>query len=182
MSIVGNSQLNKVINEQGISNAAEILNALNAGLTEWLNQRKGASIVRDGMDISLCVFDKKTKMLQFSGAFNPLYLVRNKNLQVTKGDKFPIGMFVGEKLEKFTNHEIQLESGDTIYLFSDGYADQFGGPKGKKFKYRRFQELLVGMNDLSMSEQKIKLGAVLREWQEDIEQVDDILVMGVKVE
>lgn len=98
-----------------------------------------------------------------------------------KGDKFPIGNFVGEKLHNFTNHELTLEAGDTIYVFTDGFADQFGGPKGKKFKYKALQELLLSMQKNTMAEQYAALDQTLREWRGELEQVDDILVIGIRV-
>ena len=111
--------------------------------------------------------------------YNPLYLVRGDEILVTKADKFAIGGVDPDK--EFTNHEIKLQKGDLVYVFSDGYADQFGGEKGKKFMYRKFRELLQEISTFSMAEQKKKLNDVLEEWRGDIEQIDDIIIIGVRV-
>ncbi|RLC37414.1 hypothetical protein DRH27_03890 [Candidatus Falkowbacteria bacterium] len=155
------------------------MDKLNEGVTNSLHQKKDGSSVKDGMDISLISIKKENMSLDFAGAFNPLYLIRNGELQIFKGDKFPIGGFVGEKLENFTNHNIKLMKGDSVYIFSDGYPDQFGGEKGKKFKYRQFQELLLSIQDKSMMEQKEILDKTIADWMGNLEQVDDILVIGV---
>ena len=118
--------------------------------------------------------------LEFAGAYNPLYLVRDNEIIQVKGDKFPVGAFLG-KQEKFTNHKVQVQKGDTIYIFSDGFPDQFGGPRGKKFMYRRFRELLLQIQEHSMEMQRKILDKTLEEWRGNLEQVDDILVIGVRV-
>ena len=130
------------------------------------------------MDAALCTFDPQTNELIFSGAYNPLYLVRNGEIQQIKGDKFPVGAFVEE--QNFTDHTIQIQKGDTIYIFSDGYPDQFGGPKGKKFMYKNFRKLLLSIQDKSMEEQHAILNQRLEEWMGPLEQVDDILIIGVR--
>lgn len=180
MSIVGNNQLNYSVNVKNARKASEILDYLNKGVTRSLHQKKGTSSVKDGMDISLCSIDKDKMMLDYAGAFNPLYLVRNGEIQIFKGDKFPIGAFMDEELQSFTNQEISLQKGDAIYIFSDGFADQFGGEKGKKFKYKQFQELLLKNQSLSMKDQKAELDKAIVSWMGKLEQVDDILVIGVK--
>ena len=118
-------------------------------------------------------------MLSFSGAKNPVYIVRNKELHEIKGDKQPIGSY--ESQEPFTNKEYQLEKGDMVYIFSDGYADQFGGPKGKKLKYKPFKELLIANSDKSMDEQEKQLNNLFENWKGDIEQLDDVCVIGVRI-
>lgn len=180
MSIVGNNQLNYAVNVKGARKANDILDHLNSGVTQSLHQKKTGSSVKDGMDISLCSIDMKEKSLDYSGAYNPLYLIRNGELQIFKGDKFPIGAFMDEELQHFTNQHIELQEGDTIYVFSDGYPDQFGGPKGKKFKYRQFQELLLEIQEKSMPEQKEILDKTINDWMGELEQVDDILVIGAR--
>ena len=122
-------------------------------------------------------------MLNYAGAFNPLYLLRGKEEEImqTKGDKFPIGSFLEGETPNFTNNKIQLKKGDQLYIFSDGYADQFGGPRGKKFMYKRFRDLLVEHSQKDLSEQKEILINTLKDWMGEEEQVDDILVIGVKV-
>lgn len=180
MSIVGNNQLNYAVNVKGARAANEILDFLNVGVTRSLHQKKGVGSVKDGMDIALCSIDEKNMKLDYAGAFNPLYLVRDGVLQIHKGDKFPIGAFLDEDLQKFTNHTLDLKKGDSIYIFSDGFADQFGGEKGKKFKYKKFQDLLIANQDKPMEEQRQILDDTIMEWMGSLEQVDDILVIGVK--
>lgn len=180
MSIVGNNQLNYAVNVKNARKASEILDYLNLGVTRSLHQQKGVSSVKDGMDIALCSIDTKNLNVDYAGAFNPLYLVRNGEIIIHKGDKFPIGAFLDEELQKFSNHEIKIQAGDSIYIFSDGFADQFGGDKGKKFKYKQFQDLILEINDKPMSEQRNILDKTIVDWMGKLEQIDDILVIGVK--
>ena len=181
MSIVGNDQLNYAVNVKGAKKPSEILDALNEGVTNSLRQRIGSNSVKDGMDIALCSINFEEKKMSFAGAYNPVYLVRNKELIEIAGNKFPIGGYVDEQLQKFSNQELDLVDGDAIYIFSDGYADQFGGPRGKKLKYKKFRELLIEIQDKSMDEQKEILEHNIEQWRGDIEQVDDILVVGIKI-
>lgn len=181
MSLVANNLLNQAVNEHGYVQPAKILDEVNSGLTDTLHQRYEESNVKDGMDIALCALDYDGMVLEYAGAYNSLFVVRGGELLETKANKFPIGVFVGEKLKKFTNHEIRLEKGDTIYIFSDGYADQFGGPRNKKFKKREFKNLLVKISLLPMNNQYEELDKTLKEWQGENEQLDDIVVIGVRV-
>lgn len=181
MSIVGYNQLKQAIITTGGSNPAEILDHLNRGVSETLHQKDVNSTNKDGMDIAICSLNYETLELEYAGAFNPLYLLRNDDIIQVKGNKFPIGSFVDEEPDNFTNHTIQLEKGDQIYIFSDGYADQFGGPRGKKMMYRRFRDTLLENSKKDLPEQKQALQEFLFDWMKDEEQVDDILVMGVKV-
>ncbi len=181
MSIVGYNQLNQAVNESGLSKPNLILNALNKGITKSLKQTLEGSTVKDGMDIALCAFDETKNTLEYSGAYNSLWLIRKNNLIEIKADKKPIGVFLGEELKPFTNHEIQLEKGDTVYVFTDGFADQFGGPKGKKFKYKPLQQILLDNQHLSMQDQKELLDSIIEKWKGTLEQVDDILIIGIRV-
>ncbi len=181
MSIVGYNLLNQAVNERGIYEPAKILDEMNNGLSKQLRQQGDSMTVRDGMDLSLCSFDIKTNVLQYAGANNSLWLVRNNELHIVKADKCPIGTYVGETLKSFTNHSIQLQEGDLIYLFTDGYADQFGGKDGKKFKYKQLQQVILEMNDKQMDVQLQVLENTINNWRGDLEQVDDILIVGIKV-
>ncbi len=181
MSIVGNNILSQSINEHRISTPSAILDELNKGVTNTLRQKNEESKVKDGMDIVLLSIDGTNKIIEFAGANNPLYLIRDSKLIEIKGDKFPIGIFIGEELKHFTNHRIEYNKGDTVYLFTDGYADQFGGPLGKKFKYNQFKSNLLQMQNVSMLEQRDTLLNTIKSWQGANEQVDDILVIGIRL-
>ena len=176
MSIVGNNGLNKAVREQKIIQPSKILDSLNAHVVESL-QQEGDKEVKDGMDISLCSLNFTNKMLEFSGAMNPLYIVRNNEIIQTKGDKQAIGLADKE----FTNHSIQLEEGDSIYSFTDGLPDQFGGPKGKKFTYKKMRELFIDIQKDSPEIRREKIKSSLKEWQGGEEQVDDICIIGVMI-
>ena len=135
---------------------------------------------KDGMDIALCVIDLDKMEMEFSGAFNPLYLIRKGVLHETRGDKMPIGINAIQE-KSFTSHIIKLKKGDLIYLFSDGYADQFGGPNDKKFKYSALKELLVKINKKPLETQKKELERSFIRWKGDSEQIDDVLLIGLKI-
>ncbi|OFX83940.1 MAG: hypothetical protein A2W99_03720 [Bacteroidetes bacterium GWF2_33_16] len=184
MSIVGFNQLNYAIDVRKARTANEILDSLNEGVVETLREKSPDSVssVKDGMDITLCVIDYKNMKLQFAGANNPLVLIRNNEIIQYKADKFAIGGNFGNELPKFTNNEIDLQSGDVIYTFSDGYADQFGGNDGRKFMVKRFRELLLSIHKDPIEDQASLLENILDEWRGREEQVDDILVIGVKIE
>ncbi len=211
MSMLGVAFLNEIVNKKEVFQANEILNQLRENVMISLHQTGKMGEAKDGMDIALSILDTTTNKLQYSGANNPLYIVRNNEksplikggvlaggsqgdvspkttnlpeLIEIKADKMPIGIQTIEKisdLTSFTNHEIKLEKGDTIYLFSDGYSDQFGGEKGKKFKYKKYKQLLVDIHDKPMDEQKEILDKTIEEWKGNLEQVDDILVMGIRI-
>jgi serine phosphatase RsbU (regulator of sigma subunit) len=134
---------------------------------------------KDAMDMALCVFNPRTSELQYSGANNPLYHIRNKVLTEIKADKMPVGINAIEE-NSFTNHSLQLKPGDIVYIFSDGFADQFGGPLDKKFKYGPLKELLIKLSDRTMEKQRKELERVIDEWKGDNDQVDDILIFGIK--
>jgi serine phosphatase RsbU (regulator of sigma subunit) len=188
MSMLGNSFLNEIVVENKMFKADQILNKLRLKIIHALEQ-KGGTQQKDGMDISLCVWNKLDNTLEFSGANNPLWLVRtgvdssgseNKQLQEFKADKMPIGLYLEEE-KPFTSVTIQLQKGDIVYLFTDGYADQFGGPKGKKLKYKPLIESLIKNCDQDMASQKASLENDFSEWMSTYEQVDDVSLIGVKV-
>lgn len=179
MSMLGNSFLNEIVVENKIFKANEILNRLRSKVIAALEQ-KGQTEQKDGMDISLCVWNKMDNTLEFAGANNPLWLLRGRDIIEYKADKMPIGTYL--EIEKtFTSTTIQLQQGDILYLSTDGYADQFGGPKGKKFKYKTLLEMLMKNSTLDMGIQKIKLDEAFVAWKNKQEQVDDVAVIGVRV-
>ncbi|HSH66849.1 MAG TPA: SpoIIE family protein phosphatase, partial [Bacteroidia bacterium] len=182
MSIVGYNILKQVIDSNKITTPAFILDRLNEGVSETLHHGHEAAQAKDGMDASFCIIDFSTLELQYAGAYNPLYVIRKNELIETKGDKFPIGLFLGAEKKKFTNHTFQLQKGDCVYIFSDGYADQFGGPKGKKFMASHFRSLLLRISSEPIDQQKYLLTKTLNEWCGNLDQVDDILVIGLKIE
>ncbi len=198
MSIIGHTALNQAVNEHGKTKPSEILEQVNKILSETLRNSQKETDVKDGMDIALCSIDTDQMLLQYSGAFNPLWLIREgiensdlilekraisqlSGLAEIKADKQPVGSYVNEGFNSFTNHEIKLEKGDTFYMFSDGYCDQFGGEKGKKFMPKQLKELLLGIQDKPMKEQKNILNERIEQWRGSLEQIDDILVIGIRV-
>ncbi len=181
MSIVGFNQLNHAVNVRKARTAGIILDELNQGVITTLNENKSDSSIKDGMDLALCVFDFNVRKVQFAGANNPLVMIRDNSVMKIKGDRFPIGAFEGGRHQGFKNNEIILKEGDCLYLSSDGYADQFGGPENKKFMYRRFEELLLEIHDKPMEVQKKMMEERLKVWMGTNDQVDDILVIGIKV-
>ena len=181
LSIVASNLLQQAINQVGLTKPSDILEYLNQGVTRTLHQSADESSVKDGMDIAMCSWNEKTNTLQFAGAYNPLYLFRDGELIVYRGDRFPIGSFIGEEVQSFKNNEIKAEKGDMLYVFSDGYSDQFGGPNGKKFKARQFKAMLQSVQSLPVDEQFEKVQKTLANWQGDLEQVDDIVLMGIRI-
>ena len=137
--------------------------------------------VQDGMDIAICSLNTKTKELQYAGANNPLWIIRKNSdvIEEYKANKYHIGKC--DMMKPFTNHSIQLNDGDTIYIFSDGYPDQFGGPKGKKLKSKPFKNLLLSIYNQPLDEQKELLDNHFEQWKGDLEQIDDVCVIGVKI-
>ena len=180
MSIVGFNLLNKAIHENKCDNPADILNQVNIDLTETLKQTFEESAVKDGMEISLCKWNKNTNEFIFAGANTIVYHISNGNINTIKGNKHPIGSFYGEQLKPFQNIIINVAKNDCIYLFSDGYADQFGGVKGKKYKYKQLEEFLVSNSDKPIKHQKELLSEEFESWKGNLEQVDDVCVIGLK--
>ncbi|MEZ5070502.1 MAG: SpoIIE family protein phosphatase [Bacteroidales bacterium] len=178
MSIMGVSFLNEILSARGPCKPARILNLLRERVMKALHQRGHELENKDAMDMSLVVFDPRKNELQYAGANNSLYHIRKQVLTEIKADKMPVGINAIEE-NSFSNHTLQLKSGDIVYLFSDGYADQFGGPSNKKYKYGPFKELLIRISPLSMEEQKEALREEMARWKGDTDQVDDILVFGI---
>lgn len=180
MSLVGANGLNTTIKQNKIFEPAKILDHLNQYVAQSLNKSHEENQIRDGMDIALCTVDYEKMELVYAGANNPLYLIRNNEFIIVRPDKFAIGSFEpGTK--NYSQHTIPLEKGDVLYVFSDGYADQFGGEKGKKFLYNRFREHLLSVHQEPMEKQNEYLTKTMEEWQGQYEQVDDILVIGVRI-
>lgn len=178
VSLVGHNVLNQVT--KVFTKPSQVLNNLNRLSYEALNSEVDEMAVRDGMDLALCTLDKESYVLEFAGAHSPVFVIRDKVLLQYEPDKFSIGSFAfGER--EYQNQRVQLEPGDSVYVFSDGFVDQFGGPRGKKFLKKRFKELLLELSHMTMEDQKKKLQASLDEWQGNLEQVDDILVIGIRV-
>lgn len=177
VSIVGHNGLNRAVKEFSLTEPAKILDKLNEIVEEHFS--KSETDIKDGMDISLCTLDFKNRKLEFAAANNSAYFVRNGEINEIKANKQPIGKYM--KRIPFTNHIIEPLNGDTIYLFSDGYADQFGGPKGKKFKYSKFKEVIISIQKKSMSEQREILNETIDAWRGEIEQIDDICIIGVRI-
>jgi len=180
MSFIGANGLNAATDEKQLSDTSEILNHLNESVHKALNKEKNQGYIRDGMDLTICSFNLKNHSLQFSGAKNSIYQIRNEELIQHSGDEFAIGSF-SPGTKNYKSQNITLEKGDTIYLFSDGYPDQFGGIKGKKFMYKQFKQKLIEFSNLSMKDQKTKLEQTMDAWMGFHEQIDDILVIGIKI-
>ncbi len=184
MSIVGNTLLNEIVNEKKITRPGDILLELHKGVKIALNQNAQEFERRDGMDITLCAFTDHAKEVEYAGANRPLWIYRknrNYELEIIKASKFPIGGLELEEHRVYENHVIRIEEGDCLYLFSDGYADQFGGPKGKKFMLTNLQKTIRDMVELRMPEQKQKLEQTFIQWKQDTEQIDDVLVIGIRI-
>lgn len=180
MSMLGLSLLNEIISPRDVNPPHETLNELRKRLKKTLHQTGEKGEQQDGMDIALCMIDLETKVVQFSGAYNPFFLVRNNELTILKGDRMPIGVYPKDN-ESFTVKEVQLLPNDSFYLFSDGYVAQTNGDNLEKFKVLRFKDTLLKMQDKPMAEQKDILESTFDSWKGNQDQVDDILVIGVRV-
>jgi len=180
MSMLGVSFLNEIVNKESITTANVILNELRASVKATLKQTGKEGEAKDGMDLALVIIDKKNRKLQYAGAYNPLFIYRNSELIEIKADRNPIGIYVKEK-DSFTNNEFDYLPGDTFYIFSDGYVDQFGGEKGEKFKTKNFKELLAQIQHEPMKKQKEILDQNMLEWRGETEQIDDIIILGVRL-
>lgn len=179
LSMIGMEMLDKAINEVKIDRPDVILGVINDNLSKTFSRKKNVgSVIRDGMDIGVCVINKKAKTVDFSGALFPLYLIRDNNLVEYKGDRTVVG--VNPEGYKYTVHHIDVEDDDVIYMFSDGYADQFGGQSNKKFMYRRFRYLLSTISRFPVETQKDILDDNIRTWMGNHPQIDDMMIIGLK--
>ena len=184
MSMLGISYLNEIVQVMEITQANQILNELRKQIILSLRQSGEKTEPKDGMDIALCVIDNEKRIMQYSGANNPLYIINNNNgeslLREIKGDPMPVGVTISSE-GLFTNHEIKLENGDTFYIFSDGFIDQSGGDKGQRFTSKRFKNMLLDIHNQPLVEQKEIIERNLKNWMGVNAQRDDILVIGARV-
>lgn len=179
MSMLGVSFLNEIVSKSRFDTPDQILNRLRDKVKKALKQKGDIGENKDGMDMALCVINLETKELQFSGAYNPLYIVRNGEMIQIKADRQPIAVYIAEKPFTLNNH--QLEKGDCLYMFSDGYTDQFGGDNNKKFMTKRFKQMLMDNHGKSFKEQESILDKTFKDWKNGQDQMDDVLVIGLKV-
>ena len=180
MSIIGHNSLNKIVRESGITRPSEILDHLNIEVVHALLQRSEKA-VRDGMDISIISYDILEHTVEYAGAYQPLYHVRDGRVTIYRADRFPIGMIDGQAKKSFTNNKVDVRPGDMLYIFTDGFADQFGGEHEKKFKTIKIRALLSEIYALPVDEQKRRLHSAIKEWMGEIPQIDDILFIGTRV-
>jgi serine phosphatase RsbU (regulator of sigma subunit)/Tfp pilus assembly protein PilF len=184
MSMLGNAFLNEIVNSRNILQPSEILSELRHKVKQSLKQTGEVGEARDGMDMALLCFNEDNSKVEYAGAHNPLWIFRSEGngylLQEYAADKRPVGYFLGRSLP-FTNNIIDLRKGDTLYIFSDGYGDQFGGPKGKKFKTAQLKQLILSIQDKTMPEQKTILERTFQEWKSTYEQIDDVCIIGIRV-
>jgi len=180
MSLLGLEFLRQITMGKGIVDPAGILNEMNRQFDIVLGNTEDISL-KDGIDLALCTYDYKSRILEFAGAFNPLYIVRDHEILEMKGDRIIVGPDYGLQRGKFENRMLEIEEDDMLYMFTDGYPDQFGGPEGKKYKYRRFRHLLMSIHQLPMAEQLRKLEENMNEWMGSGElQIDDQTIIGIK--
>lgn len=190
VSILGHTYLKLTKTEREVNTPGQALDFINKGFNETFSIDFDGYKIKDGMDVALITLDLEKRKLYFSGAKNPAYIVRGDELFVLKGDTMPIGFPLNEMQTNFTTQTFDLEKGDMIYTFSDGYADQFGGPNGKKFMYKQFKEVLIRLAPLPEEEQKIQLEQIFNNWINyrdengstfEYEQIDDVLVIGIRI-
>ncbi len=181
MSMIGNTLLNEIVNQNEMYDAAEILMQLDDGVIKSLNQDDESKKSQDdGMDISICVIDNVNNNIQFAAANHSMYLIQNSKLEKIKGNIFSIGGMYKKERRNFSNHDIEISPGLSIYLFSDGYKDQFGGENKSKFLATRLEDLLLKIQNSDMQEQKEKLIAAFDDWKGEGDQIDDVLMIGIR--
>ncbi|MFO0357419.1 MAG: tetratricopeptide repeat protein [Sphingobacteriaceae bacterium] len=182
MSMIGNAYLNEIVNEKGVTKTSEILDMLKERVVESLKQSGNEN--KDGMDIALIAIDETNGTVEFSGANNPCWIINKNELVELKGDSQPIGYHLGI-LKPFTAQQLKISKGDSVYIFTDGYADQFGGANkylgGKKFKNRQLKELFLKVNDKGLNEQCEIIKNTFENWKGELEQVDDVCIIGIRL-
>ncbi|HXD94762.1 MAG TPA: SpoIIE family protein phosphatase [Bacteroidia bacterium] len=180
MSMLNISYLNESIIEKNISKPDKVLNHIRNEIIHSLNPEGSEEESKDGMDCILACFDFSTYTLEYAAANNSFYIIRDKEIINCPADKMPVGKSPKDH-EPFTLHTVPLKKGDTVYMLTDGLPDQFGGPKGKKFKYKQLEDILLENNQKSLQEQKEILSARFEDWKGNLEQVDDVCLIGVRV-
>jgi serine phosphatase RsbU (regulator of sigma subunit) len=178
MSMLGVSLLNEIILNKRIIQPDQVLNVLREYIIQSLKQVVQTSGIKDGMDMCVCLIDFKKNKMQFAGANNPLWIFADGKLNEIKGDKMPVA--IHDNMPPFTNHVVDIKKGDTFYIFSDGYADQFGGPQQKKILNKNFKMLLLKVQNLPMLEQGSKINEFFEDWRKELEQIDDVCVIGIR--
>jgi serine phosphatase RsbU (regulator of sigma subunit) len=178
MSMLGVTLLNEIVNGKHILMPDQIIENLRQGIIKSLKQVADEDSIKDGMDIAVCVVDFEKNILLYAGANNPLYLVRNGELTHYRADRMPVAIHY--RMEPFTLHKIDLQKGDAFYIFSDGYADQFGGPQQKKFMSLQLRETLVAMSGKPMLQQGERLNEIFEEWRGGSPQIDDVTIIGIR--
>lgn len=180
MSVLGITALNDIVKNMKDIHSDFILYELRKKIIESLRQKEDESETKDGMDIALCVIDKKQLKLEYSGAYNSLITFQDNNFNILKADRIPIGIYSSEKFN-FTRYEIKIKKGDTFYMYTDGFVDQFGGPEGKKFKNNQFYEMLKDIHSLNLKKQLDIISKKFNNWKGYLEQIDDVLVVGFRI-
>jgi len=180
MSMMGVSFINDIVNVEGIVSPSQILENLRQKIITTLWQTGKDGEAHDGMDMAVCVYRKDMSQVEYSGAYNSLYIIRKGELIEYKADKMPVGVHPKQNIG-FTSHTIDLLPGDNLYIFSDGFVDQFGGPHGRKFMTKPFKQLLTTLDGLPAAQQKKVLEDTLDQWQGAYDQIDDVLIVGVVV-
>jgi serine phosphatase RsbU (regulator of sigma subunit) len=184
MSLIGNTLLNGIINEKRIVDPSSILSLLHSGVLKALHQEEGDTQSQDGMEMSLCVIDNEKRMIEFAGAMTPIYIVNENILDVIQPDSKEIGGINSaarkNKKNEFTTTQIPIKKNMCVYMFTDGYMDQFGGEENKKFNTLKFKSLLLDIQDMDMDKQKQAIEKAMKDWKGDYRQIDDMLVIGIR--
>jgi len=180
MSMLGIAFLNEIVSNMKQLHTDYVLLELRKKVINVLKQKGEDGETKDGMDIAICIIDLKLMTLEYSGAYNSLILIKNNELKIYKGDRMPIGIHERDK-ELFTRHQIKISKGDVLYMFTDGFADQFGGKEGKKFKLNNFYNLLYNLHNEPMRKQKNLISDIFNKWKENFDQIDDVLVVGIRI-
>ena len=179
MSMIGLELIHKIINDLKVDDSDQVLLTMNRELeSAFFKEESGKAMIKDGIEMSICIIDKKTKLMEFSGAFLPVYIVRDDKLIEIKGDKKNVVQSFA--MVSFNRSTFTLQEGDLLYLFSDGYADQFGGPENKKFMYRRLRHILLTISKYPLSDQQRILDETIASWMEGHDQIDDMMILGVR--